>query len=559
MSKPPSKSGGPGRGRNSGGSSRDGSSFGGSSSGGDRGRSPRGGGGSDGGSRYNGGSRGDGPRGGGGSQDGGSRYNGGARGDGPRGGPRGDSPRGGQRSGERSGGERGSYRSGGRDEAPRGGYAPRDGGGRSGSREDAPRGAPRGTYSRDGAARGAPRDGGPRAASRESTPREDAPRSGPRDYSPRGAYSRGDTPRGEGRGEGRGESRDGAPRATYSRGAPREDRYGGGGSRYGDKSENRYGGGRENRYGGGRGEAPRGPRPIARPGPAPRAAAPTPKNPLLPARDGERIAKLLARAGVASRREVERMIIEGRVRLGDALIETPSTVLTSLAGVTVDGNPVAAPEGTRLFLFHKPAGLITAERDPAGRPTIYSALRNALPDGAGRVMPIGRLDLSTEGLLLLTNDGEFKRQLELPATGVPRTYRARTFGDITQSRLEELMEGIEVDGVIYGKINANMERRTGRNQWIEMTLTEGKNREVRRVLEALDLQVSRLLRVSYGPFRLGDLPKGAAGEVSQKDLETFRRSLKESEAREANARAIDARKAGIDPDGEASGAEEAED
>jgi 23S rRNA pseudouridine2605 synthase len=140
-------------------------------------------------------------------------------------------------------------------------------------------------------------------------------------------------------------------------------------------------------------------------------------------------------------------------------------------------------------------------------------------------MPVGRLDYNTEGLLLLTNDGEFKRQLELPASGVERTYRARAFGDISQAQLEELAMGIEIDGVRYGKIDANLERRTGRNQWIEMTLTEGKNREVRRVLEALGLQVSRLLRTSYGPFRLGELAKGTATEISQNDLETFRRSL----------------------------------
>lgn len=258
---------------------------------------------------------------------------------------------------------------------------------------------------------------------------------------------------------------------------------------------------------------------------APPAAAPTPRDPSLPSREGERIAKLLARAGIASRREAERLIEEGRVKLGDTVIDTPATVLTTLKGVTVDGKPVKAAEETRLFAFHKPAGLLTAERDPAGRPTIYTALRNALPPGTGRVMPIGRLDLNTEGLLLLTNDGEFKRQLELPATGVPRTYRARTFGDITQARLEELMEGIEVDGVVYGRIDANMERRTGRNQWIEMTLTEGKNREVRRVLEALGLQVSRLIRVAYGPFVLGEMPKGSAGEVPAKHLEAFRRTL----------------------------------
>ncbi|MCT2400646.1 pseudouridine synthase [Novosphingobium mangrovi (ex Huang et al. 2023)] len=272
-----------------------------------------------------------------------------------------------------------------------------------------------------------------------------------------------------------------------------------------------------------RARSPKGGR--AHPSGSSHKAAPTPKDPSLPAREGERIAKLLARAGVASRREAERMIAEGRVKLGDEVIETPSTVLTSLRGVTVDGNPVKAAEATRLFVFHKPAGLLTAERDPAGRPTIYAALRNALPPGTGRVMPIGRLDLNTEGVLLLTNDGEFKRQLELPATGVPRTYRARAFGDVTQAQLEDLIDGVEIDGVRYGKIDANMERKTGRNQWIEMTLTEGKNREVRRVLEYLGLKVSRLIRVAYGPFVLGDLPKGAAGEVSERDLANFRRTL----------------------------------
>ena len=222
------------------------------------------------------------------------------------------------------------------------------------------------------------------------------------------------------------------------------------------------------------------------------------------------------------------MIAEGRVRQGENVIDTPSTVLTSLAGITVDGKPVKAPEATRLFLFHKPAGLITAERDPAGRPTIYTALRNALPPGTGRVMPIGRLDLNTEGLLLLTNDGEFKRQLELPASGVPRTYRARAFGDINQNQLEDLIDGVEIEGIRYGRIDANMERRSGRNQWIEMTLTEGKNREVRRVLEHLGLKVSRLIRVAYGPFMLGDLPKGTVAEVSERDLEIFRRTLRKA-------------------------------
>lgn len=252
--------------------------------------------------------------------------------------------------------------------------------------------------------------------------------------------------------------------------------------------------------------------------------SPTPEAPK--ERSGERIAKLLARAGIASRREVERMIAEGRVKLHDEVLTTPNTVLTTLKGVTVDGKPVKAAEAARLFVFHKPAGLITAERDPAGRPTIYTALRNALPANAGRVMPIGRLDFNTEGLLLLTNDGELKRAMELPSTGLPRTYRARTFGTVTQEQLEELIEGIEIDGVRYGQINANMERSTGRNQWIEVTITEGKNREVRRVLEHLGLEVSRLIRTAYGPFELLDLPRGQAVEIRQVEVERFRKGLK---------------------------------
>ena len=245
-----------------------------------------------------------------------------------------------------------------------------------------------------------------------------------------------------------------------------------------------------------------------------------------PAREGERIAKLLSRAGVASRREAERMIAEGRVRLGEELITSPATVMLNLKGVTVDGKPVKAPEPARLFAFHKPAGLLTAERDPQGRATIYNALRNALPPGTPRVMPVGRLDLNTEGLLLLTNDGELKRAMELPASGIPRTYRARTYGDVSQIQLEALMEGTTIDGVHYGRIDANMERRTGRNQWIELTLTEGKNREVRRVLEALGLEVSRLLRTRYGPFELLDLPRGQALEIRPADVERFRATLK---------------------------------
>ena len=240
----------------------------------------------------------------------------------------------------------------------------------------------------------------------------------------------------------------------------------------------------------------------------------------------QRIAKLLARAGVASRREIERMIADGRDQLnGEALI-TPATVLPSLDGVTVDGEPVAAAEAARLFVFHKPAGVRTAERDFSGRRTIY----DCLPTGLPRLVPVGRLDLNTEGLLLLTTDGGLKRRLELPSTGVERAYRARAYGQVSQPQLEELIDGVEIEGVRYGAIDANIERRTGANVWIELILTEGKNREVRRVLEHLGLRVSRLIRTRYGPFVLADLPEGAIGEVRDGDVATLRRLLEKGRA-----------------------------
>ena len=238
-------------------------------------------------------------------------------------------------------------------------------------------------------------------------------------------------------------------------------------------------------------------------------------------REEQRIAKLLARAGIASRREIERMIADGRIAIDGVTIETPATLLRSLTGVTVDGVAVKPPTAARLFRYHKPTGLLTAERDPKGRPTIY----DRLPKGLPRLMPVGRLDLNTEGLLLLTTDGELKRQLELPATGVTRSYRARAYGNVTQSQLEQLMMGIEIEGVRYGSINANLERRTGANVWIELSLAEGKNREVRRVLEHLGLKVSRLIRTSYGPFILGDLPAGGVDEIKQHELVAFRKLL----------------------------------
>ena len=236
----------------------------------------------------------------------------------------------------------------------------------------------------------------------------------------------------------------------------------------------------------------------------------------------QRIAKLLARAGVASRRDVERMIADGRIALNGDLLTTPATLLDDLKGVTVDGQPVAAPAAARLFRFYKPEATLTAARDPKGRPTIY----DRLPAGLPRLIPVGRLDFMTEGLLLLTNDGELKRKLELPSSGVVRRYRARAFGHVTQADLEALAEGVTIEGVRYGSIDANLERRTGRNCWIELSLTEGKNREVRRVLAHLGLQVSRLIRTAYGPFDVAGLEPGEVSEIGRGDLHGFTASLK---------------------------------
>lgn len=216
------------------------------------------------------------------------------------------------------------------------------------------------------------------------------------------------------------------------------------------------------------------------------------------------------------------MIEDGRIALNGERLTTPATLLMDLAGVTVDGRPVRPAAATRMYRFYKPPGTLTAERDPKGRPTIY----DRLPKGLPRLMPVGRLDFMTEGLLLLTNDGELKRQLELPRTGVVRRYRARAFGDITQAQLEELAEGVTIEGIRYGSIDANLERRTGRNCWIEMSLTEGKNREVRRVLAHLGLQVSRLIRTAYGPFDLAGLEPTQVDEIRSGELQAFRATLK---------------------------------
>src|SRR5580765_1777409 len=222
--------------------------------------------------------------------------------------------------------------------------------------------------------------------------------------------------------------------------------------------------------------------------------------------EGERIAKVIARAGLASRREAEAWIAAGRVAVNGAKIASPALNVTRADKIVVDGRPLPGAERTRLFLYHKPRGLVTTTSDPQGRPTIFSALPKDLP----RLISIGRLDLNTEGLLLLTNDGGLARALELPATGWLRRYRVRAFGKVTQDQLGRLRHGIEVDGIQYGAIEAALEREKGSNVWLSFAMREGKNREIRNVLGALGLQVNRLIRISYGPFQLGDLPPGAA-------------------------------------------------
>jgi 23S rRNA pseudouridine2605 synthase len=228
----------------------------------------------------------------------------------------------------------------------------------------------------------------------------------------------------------------------------------------------------------------------------------------------ERIAKLLSRAGVASRREAERMIEAGRVAVNGAVLATPATLVGPDDLVTVDGRQVGEKERTRLFRYHKPAGLVVTHRDPQGRPTVFEKM----PPGMPRVVSVGRLDLSSEGLLLLTNDGALARQLELPATGWLRRYRVRAYGVVDEARLARLADGITVDGVRYGAIEAGLDSKRGDNAWLTVSLREGKNREVRRVLEHLGLRVSRLIRVGYGPFHLGQLTKGSIEEVKAAQL-----------------------------------------
>ena len=227
-----------------------------------------------------------------------------------------------------------------------------------------------------------------------------------------------------------------------------------------------------------------------------------------------RIAKFLARAGHGSRREIERMIAAGRIAVNGRTLASPAVNVTGRETITVDGDAAGAIERTRLWLFHKPPGLVTTNSDPEGRRTVFDALPSELP----RTLSIGRLDITTEGLLLLTNDGGLARVLELPSTGWLRRYRVRAHGRVTQDQLDGLRDGIAVDGVLYGAIEAEIEREQGANVWMTVGIREGKNREVRKVLNHLGLEVNRLIRTSYGPFQLGELRPGEVQEVRGRTL-----------------------------------------
>ncbi|GHD14069.1 pseudouridine synthase [Tianweitania populi] len=230
--------------------------------------------------------------------------------------------------------------------------------------------------------------------------------------------------------------------------------------------------------------------------------------------NGERIAKRLARAGISSRRDAEALIADGRIRVNGVVLDSPARNVTANDRIELDGNPIPEIERTRLFLFHKPGGVVTTNKDPEGRRTVFDVLPKDLP----RLLTVGRLDINTEGLLLLTNDGGLARVLELPATGWLRRYRVRVHGTVDEAKLAELKNGIAVDGVFYGSIEAALDRQQGSNAWLTIGLREGKNREVKNVLGALGLDVTRLIRISYGPFQLGELPEGTVSELKGRYL-----------------------------------------
>lgn len=232
--------------------------------------------------------------------------------------------------------------------------------------------------------------------------------------------------------------------------------------------------------------------------------------------EGERIAKVIARAGICSRRDAERLIGEGRVKLNGAVLKTAATNVTAKDKILIDNQPLPQKEETRLWIYHKPAGLVVSNHDPEGRPTIFEKLREQLP----RVVSIGRLDINTEGLLLLTNDGELARFLELPATGWIRRYRVRAYGRVNEDALKKIEKGVEIDGVKYGPIEAKLETAQGDNQWLTISIREGKNREVKRICEYLSLQVNRLIRVNFGPFVLGELARGGIEEVPARAMKS---------------------------------------
>ena len=230
----------------------------------------------------------------------------------------------------------------------------------------------------------------------------------------------------------------------------------------------------------------------------------------------ERIAKYLARAGIASRRDSEKLVAEGRIKVNGKVIDTPATKVSASDKVEFDNKPVAKKAPPRLWRYHKPSGLVTSHKDEKGRQTVF----DSLPKDLGRVISVGRLDITSEGLLLLTNDGELARHLEHPSTGFSRRYRARAYGKVTQTDLDKLQAGIKIDGIKTGPIEAILDSTSGDNSWITVTLREGKNREVRRAMEELGLKVNRLIRVSYGPFMLGTLAGSKVEEVKPKVLRT---------------------------------------